>query len=56
MALAAFVTFGFAANAQNATIDAHDIKVVVPCYAILDIEPGVASNDITLTATAPTEA
>ncbi len=52
LALVAF--FVAPSFAQDDNIDAHDLKVVIPEVALLDIEPSTAL--ITLTPAAPTEA
>ena len=45
-----------AANAQDKSSDNHNVKFSIPEIALLDIESGNKSNDITLTVEAPTEA
>lgn len=46
----------FLANAQDTKTDAHDVTVTVPEVALLDLEVATGSKNITLAATAPTEA
>lgn len=43
-------------KAQDTRTDAHDVSVTIPEVALLDLEVASGSKNITLAATAPTEA
>ncbi len=49
-----FVTIG--AMAQDTKVDNHDVTITIPEVALLDLEVATGSKNITLAATAPTEA
>jgi hypothetical protein len=47
---------GLSASAQDTRTDNHDVTITIPEVALLDLEVASGSKNITLAATAPTEA